>query len=216
MSIETPPTIAGIDTLPEQLRDGSRLLIAGSTDPVANGVALQLLAQFGTGEDEAIVITTTRSAATTRKSYTAIADRGQCPALRIVDTLSTDQSVAALYTDSPTVYVPSAVDIERLIVAVDDLTDEKPPVRGERHFVARSLTPILESIPVETVSRMVDRLAGVRSAGGLSVFACQYTALSRSTLNRLATRMDGILWVEHSDTDGLTAEFERCRSSTSR
>lgn len=197
-----------LENLSGLLGDGYRVLVAGSTDSVVNEVTLQLLAHVGNGLDESVIVTTARSAATTRESYAAIAERGGCPALRIVDTLSSEQSVAALYTDSPTVYVPSPIDIERLVLGVSDITDETPPATGRRHLVVRTLTPILESIPVETVIRMIDRIGGVRSPDGLSVFGCTYTSHSEADMQQLATRVDGILWIEETATGDLTFELD--------
>jgi hypothetical protein len=208
MSKPTRHRIDSVDTLLDELDDSYRLLIADSRDPAESAVALRLLAQVGRRTDEAVIVTPTRSGATTRDFYRTITEPGRRPILRVVDALSSDQSVAALYTDAPTVYVPSPAGIERLIVAISELTTDYPPADGNRHLVVRSLTPILETVPAETIARVIDCIVDTSCPTGLSVFGCQYTAHSDAALDRLTAHVDGILWVERSTSGDVTLELD--------
>lgn len=148
-------------------------------------------------------------------AYTTVrSDAGQ-PALALVDTTSEQQYVAAPYNEVPTVFLPSPGDLERLVIALCDLTETRPPPSESRHLVVRSLTPVLRAAPASRVYAVLERIAGLRAGSGISAIGLDYTAHDEKTIAELTKRVDGVLWVtEHAD-GRLGFDFENAPSSLS-
>lgn len=196
-----------LDGRPERLTTGATVLVAGADDPSTDAVTLQLLSEFGQSTDTAAVVTTTESVEQTTETYdTLIPDTNQ-PSLSVVDMISKRQSMSVMYGDRPAVFTASPGDIERLVVALSDLSVETPPGTGDHHLSVRSLTPILETTSTELVSRTLERIIDFRSETGLCLLGIKYTAHDDETIERMADHVDGILWVQFSGPNELELEF---------
>lgn len=199
-----------VDSLPQSLGDGLSVLVACPDTPTHQDVCLRLLSHFGTAEDRALVVTTTVSADQTLVAYERVSDSADRPTLGIVDTLSKQQSISAIYNETSIIYTPSPGDLERLIMALSELSSPRPPATGSRHLVVRSLTPILNDAGTDNVRAALERITGLRSGRGLGLLGLDYTAHSEETLTRLANHVDGVLWTKRSDHE-LTFEFRPSR-----
>lgn len=202
------PKTLEIDPLPDGLRDGSTVLVASTDGPATYAVCLRILCRYGTASDTVCVVTTTESADRTIETYTGLEEPTDQPSLRIVDTTSEQQSVSALYGETPVVFTPSSGDIERLVLALSELSDNSSLSNGTRHFVIRSLTPVLESAPTSHVCSVLERITGLRSETGLCLVGLEYTAHDEETIQAVATHVDGILWVTHPSPDRLDFEYQ--------
>lgn len=194
------------DPFPEDLSRGGSVLVASSGDPTRYAVELQALCEYGAGDDTAFVVTTTRSADTTLETYGRLCPDGR-PDLRLVDTTARQPSAPSIYGEAATIFIPSPGDLERLVIALSDLSEATPPSDGARHLVIRSLTPILEETPVERVCTVLDRVTGLRANAGLCLLGIDYTAHDEATIRSLAGQVDGILWVTESGEDTLEFEY---------
>jgi hypothetical protein len=197
-----------VDPLPENLSGGSTVLVASAGDPSQYAVNLRILCAQGTAEDTAFVVTTTESADRTIEIYDTLGVDSERPSLRIVDTVSVQQSVSALYDEIPVVFTPSASDLERLVMALSNLVDTTPPTRGARHLVVRSLTPILAASSVDQLSTVLDRITGLRSETGLALLGIDYTAHDEETMTAIADLVDGVLWVTQPAPDRLAFDYQ--------
>jgi len=201
-----------VDPLPENLSGGSTVLVASAGDPSQYAVGLRILCAQGTAEDTAFVITTTESADRTIEVYDTLGVDSERPSLGIVDTVSVQQSVSALYDEIPVVFTPSAGDLERLVMALSNLVDTSPPTKGARHLVVRSLTPILAASSVDQLSTVLDRITGLRSETGLALLGIDYTAHDEETMTAMAELVDGVLWVTQPDPDRLAFDYQPTRT----
>lgn len=208
----TIPAAWEVDTLPEQIEDDATVLVATQGDPSRFAIGLRLLDTFGTGDDRAFLVTTTRSDETTLDVYEQLSDGSDRPALGIVDTSSEQQSISALYDEVPVVFTPSSGDIEHLVLGLSELVEKVSSPSGARHLLVRSLTPILTATSIDRVGTVLDRIAGIRSTDGLSLLGIDYTAHDEETIQDVAGHVDGILWVEHAGTDRLSFEYQPVRS----
>lgn len=195
-----------MDTFPEDLSRGASVLVACAGDPARYAVDLQVLWEYGDGADTAFVVTTTRSVDTTLETYGRLGPAAKRPALRLVDTTARHPSVSELYGDASTIAIPSPGDLERMVIALSDLSESAAP-GGARHLVIRSLTPILEETPVERVGTVLERVTGLRADGGLCLLGIDYTAHDGGTIDGLAERLDGILWVTETGSDRLEFQY---------
>ena len=210
--VETPDSTPDgeplqVDPLPESLRDGATVLVASTGDPARDAVTLHLLRSEGSTEDTAFVVTTTESADRTVAIYDRLEGEGR-PSLGLVDTTSEQQSVSALYGETPVVFTPSSGDLERLVLALSDLSDTVPPSAGRRHLVIRSLTPIVESSSPARVSAVLERIVGLRSETGLSLVGIDYTAHDEETMAGLSELVDGVLWVAQPSPGRLVFDYQ--------
>lgn len=195
-----------MDTFPDDLSRGGSVLIASAGDPTRYAIGLNALCEYGDGDDTAFIVTTTRSADTTLETYEQVCPEKERPRLRLVDTTDRQPSVPSIYGEAATIFIPSPGDLERLVIALSDLSEATPPSDGARHLLIRSLTPILKETPVERVQTVLDRVTGLRANNGLCLLGIDYTAHDEPTIRSLAEQVDGILWVTESG-DG-TLEFD--------
>lgn len=195
-----------MDTFPDDLSRGGSILVASSGDPTRYAVELHALCEYGDGDDTAFVVTTTRSADTTRETYERLCP-DERPRLRLVDTTARQPSVPSIYGEAATIFIPSPGDLERLVIALSDLSEATPPSDGARHLVIRSLTPVLRETPVERVRTVLDRITGLRANAGLCLLGIDYTAHDEATIRRLAEGVDGILWVAESGASTLEFDY---------
>lgn len=207
---ETPNDVE-VESFPERLATGSTVLIAGAGEPVEYALGLRILNHFGTGEDTALVVTTTGSADETVNTYEALSDPTTNPSLRLVDATSQQQNVTALYEEDPVVFVTAPGDLERIVIGLSDLTEARPTGEGRRHLLVRSLTPILESAAVDDVRTLLDRITGLRTETGLAILGIDYTAHSGETMSILAEHVDGIIWVRRHLDGEIALEFRPTR-----
>jgi KaiC/GvpD/RAD55 family RecA-like ATPase len=195
------------DAFPSGLTPGLTVLIAGADDPSRYAVGLRVLCQYGHADDAAIVVTTTESVDQTIETYEMICPDSDRPSLSLVDTTAEQPSVAALYQEPPIVFIPSPDDLERLVLALSDLTGARSPSNGTRHLVIRSLTPILKNASTARVCTVLERISGLRTGTGLCLLGLEYTAHDEKTMAALAEQVDGILWVTQAAENHLGFEF---------
>lgn len=206
------PDAARIETLPAALGGGMTVLVAGTVDPARHAVGLRALRRYGGDGDSAVVVTTTQGADATSDAYAAVGPDDSGPSLALVDATAGQQYVTARYDETPTASVPAPGDLERLVVALSELTATGPPSGGTRHLVVRSLTPVLRRAPTDRVCAVLDRILGLRAGDGIGVLGLDYTAHDEGTMAKLAGRVDGVLWVERRPDDRLALEFDPTRS----
>lgn len=197
-----------VDSLPERVEDGATVLVATAGDPTQYGPCLDILYQRGQHDDLALVVTTTGSAAGTVERYGGLGRGRDGPALALVDTVSEGQSVSAVYDETPVMFTPAPGDVERLVIALSDLTEGGPSASGDRHLVIRSLTPILEAASTDRVLAVLGRILGLRTGAGLCLLGIDYTAHDEATRSAIADRTDGVLWVTQPSSDQLAVEYE--------
>lgn len=193
------------DAFPDAFSKGATVLIASAGDPVRYDVDLYALCQYGDRTDQALIVTTTESASETLETYERLCT--ECPSPNLVDTTATQPSVESLYGSTPVIYIPSPGDIERLVLALSDLSENQPVRNGNRHLLIRSLTPIITSTSTDRVCSILDRITGLRTEHGLSLLGLDYTAHDDETVTALAQQVDGVLWVTESSPDRLELEY---------
>lgn len=195
------------ETHPETLTGGRALLVACPGPPRQYALGLQALATNAASGDTAIVVTTTQTASRTIETFDALAGDAPHPTFKFVDTSSPAQSLSAIYDETPVIFTPSPADLERLTIALSDLTDNQSE-HGDRHLVVRSLTPIVETTPIERVETVLDCITGLRTSNGLCLLGIDYTAHDEGTLQTLAGHTDGVLWLSHSADGDLEIDYE--------
>ncbi|QLH81709.1 DUF7504 family protein [Halosimplex pelagicum] len=211
---ERDPAAPEVDAVPEGVAPGSTVLVATVGDPAPSVPSLQVLSAFADGDDTALVVTTTESAETTVERARAVFEEGARPSLGVVDTVSKQQSVASRYGDVPTVFTPSSSDLERLVVALTELSGEGRPADGDRHLVVRSLTPILEAVATDQVCTVLQQVSGIRTETGLTLLGVDETAHDDATMRALAEQVDGVLWVTRGSDDALELMYRPATRST--
>lgn len=184
-------------------------LVAGTVDPTKYALSLRLLSHTGSAEDTAIIVTTTEGREEVVVHVRNTETEGELPSLAVVDTVSEDQYLTAPYAAVPTVYMPSAGDLERVVVGLSDLTGTVVPSTGTRHFVIRSLTPMIEGATTERVRRLLERIKGLRTGDGLGIFGIDFTAHDEETINELTGAVDRLLWVSEGSDGGLQFELQK-------
>lgn len=210
------PAALHLENLPDSLSGGSTVPVANAVDPAQVAISLRILCARGTAADTAFVVTTTDSAEQTIETYGQLGTETTRPSLRIVDTASVQQSVSALYGEPPVVFTPSPGDLERLVLALSDLSEHSTPSSGARHLVVRSLTPILESAPTARVCTVLERITGLRSETGLCLLGLDYTTHDEETMAAVGNCVDGVLWVTRPSRDRLTFEYRPSNGRYSR
>lgn len=198
-------------TAPDQLENGATILLASSGDPAHEGIGLRLLCQFGAAEDTALVVTTTEGSEEAIETYEALGRSTEGPSLRFVDTVSQEQSIAAVYDETPVIFTPSQSDLERLVMALSELTETDPPSDSSRHLLVRSLTPIIDASSISRVQSVLERITGLRTDDGLCILALDYTSHDEETLKGLSGLVDGILWVSQSASGDVEFEYRPAR-----
>lgn len=203
-----------MDTFPDAFSTGASVLVASAGDPTRFAIGLVALCRFGDPDDSAVVVTTTESADRTLETYEGLCAESQRPSVGFVDTTATHPSAPALYRDTSTVYIPSPGDLERLVVALSEVSGTAPPSDAARHLVVRSLTPILAQAPTERVCTVLNRVTGLRANDGLCLLGLDYTAHDRATIETLAEKVDGILWVSESAPETLSFDYHSTRDQS--
>lgn len=201
-------------SFPDAIGDGATVLVVVDTNPTAYALGLRALCQYGGADDSALVVTTTESADRTAAVYDDIRSN-DCPSICLVDTVSEQQNVTALYDDPPTVFTPSAADIERIVIALSELTEEKTPATS-RHLVLRSLTPLLEHSSTNRVCNLLQRISGLRTGTGIGYIGLEYSEHDEGTIAAVAQHVNGILWVTEDSNCTLDFEFQLARRYTAR
>lgn len=201
--------------VPDQLGEGATILLASSGDPAREGIGFRLLREFGDSEDTALVVTTSEGSEQAVETYQGLGPSTNGPSLRLVDTVSEQQSIAAVYDETPVIFTPAQGDLERLVMALSELTDPDPPTDGARHLLVRSLTPILDASSPSQVQSVLERITGLRSDGGLCILAIDYTSHDEATLKGLSGLVDGILWVTQSASGDVSFEYRPARAQSS-
>lgn len=197
--------------LPSTLANGATILVVGPFDPSEHALSLRIVGEYGTADDTALVVTTRASAEETIDTWEEVAPAGARPAIGIVDTTSEEPTVTSTFGDVPTIFTPSSGDVERIVMALSELSGVAPPRQGSRHLVFRSLTPILEEAATEQVCRVLERVGGLRTGHGLGLFGVDVSAHDRETLTALADTVDGVIWIDRTSDGGFESEFHAKR-----
>lgn len=130
------------------------------------------------------------------------------PVPGLVDTTASQPSAAALYDETSVIYIPSPGDSERLILALSELSGDRPPMNGRRHPLVRSLTPLIEASSTTRVCSILDRITGLRTRDGFCLLGIDQTAHDEEVLTILSRRVDGVLWVTGSGSDRFEFEYQ--------
>lgn len=200
-----------IDSFPKSLATGSTVLIASAGDPSHYAIGLRALCQFAGVDDAALVVTTTESADQTIEKYLDCCPAAARFSLGLVDTTSEHQSVSSIYGEIPIVFTPAPGDLERLVLALAELSGNTQTSKRTHHLLVRSLTPILETSSTSRVSRVLERITGFRSETGLCLFGLDYTAHDEETMAAVTELVDGVLWVTQPSPDRLELEYQLAR-----
>lgn len=201
------PETVQVTAFPEELPPKSTVLIAGAGEPARYAIGLQALAQYGYADDTALAVTTMTSADDTLDTYTTVCPESDRPSLALVDATSEHQYVSAPYRDTPVVFVPAPTDLERIVMALSELTQYPPTSDGDRHLLVRSLTPLLTMTSTARVRAILDRITGLHTGTGQCFLGLDYTAHDESTMTTLIERADGVLWVTDSAEGSLDCEY---------
>lgn len=211
----SPPAVAdrtlSDDAIPESLDESATVLVAASANPTRAQICLRLLTLGRNADHTALTVTTTESSEQTIETYNQLGDTADLPSLRLVDSASEEQSISALYDETPVVFTPAHQDVERLVMALSDLTRKTASTNHPRHLVVRSLTPILEATSTSQVCRVLERITGLPSDRGCCLLGLDYTAHDEATMTELADHVDGILWVTGSPSAGIEFEYQATR-----
>lgn len=164
------------------------VLVAAAFDPTEAAVRLRLLHHYDTAGDTALVGTSKRRP--DHRPLSGINRKWRAFSMGIVDTTSTQSSVAAPYAEIAIVVTPSPSDLEREVLALADLDERTIPLQGERHLVIRSLTTILNATSLDCVRTVLNRISGLGSSGGLGLLGIDYTAHDESTMPALGAGME--------------------------
>lgn len=194
-------------TLPGALTDGATILVVGAVDPSTRAIGLRLLSRYGEPGDSAPIVTTRVSADDTTQTWDEVSVEGDRPSIGIVDTTSAEQSIEATFNGVPTFFTPSSGDLERIVMALSELSGPTRPPNGSRHLVIRSLTPVLEESSPERVLRVLERISGLRTGAGLGLFGVDVSAHDQRTLTELADAVDGVVWIDRTKEGRFTSEF---------
>lgn len=194
-------------TLPATLTDGASILVVSAFDPTEDALCLRILAQYGSSDDEALVVTTRSSADETIETWNQVSEGEARPSIGIVDTTSEEQSIAATYRGVPTFFTPSSGDLERIVMALSELSGASPTRSGSRHLVISSLTPILREASTERLCRVLQRIGGLRTGTGLGLYGIDATAHDRGTLTAIAETVDGVVWIDRTQAGEFETEF---------
>lgn len=203
------PKAVAVDPLPGGLASGSTVLIASAGPPSRYAVDLRALRRYGRTDDAALVVTTVESADRTVETHGRLCSGSDSPSLGVVDTTSERQSVSAPYGETPVVFTPSPGDLERLTVALSDLSETVSPANGNRHLLVRSLTPVLETASTTRVRTVLERITGLRSGTGLCLLGPDYTAHDEETTAAVTDLVDGVLWTTRPAPDRVASEYRR-------
>lgn len=201
---------------PESLAAGSTILVAGLGDPAARGLPLRALCRYGGPTETALVVSTTEGAEETRARYERVCPAADGKSLAVVDAVSKGQYLPSIYTEKPTVYTASPGDLERVVLALSDLTRGNRPPTEPRHLVVRSLTPMLAAAPVDRVRPVVERITGLRSDDGYGFFGIDVTAHDEETMAELAGCVDGVLWFSTRPDGTIEIELRSTRAQLAR
>lgn len=200
-----------VDDFPDRFAEGATVLVASAGDPSRYAIGLRALCAYGTADETAIVVTTTESVDRTIETLENLCGDANRPSLGVVDTTSEGQSISALYGETPVVFVPAPGDLERLVLALSDLAGNTVSPHGTRHFVVRSLTPILETTATARVCSVLERTMGLRSRTGLGLLGIDYTAHDEATMDAVAEQVDGVLWVTRPSADRIAFDYRPTR-----
>lgn len=204
------------DVFSDSLTTGVTVLVATIGDPSDHALGLRALSQYGTAEDTALVVTTGESSEQIIEGYDRLCSTSDRPSLGLVDTVSTHQSVSAVFNETPVVFTPSPSDLERLVMALSELSGPDPPQSGARHLVIRSLTPVLETAQIDKVCRVLERITGLRSETGFCLIGLDYAAHDEEVVSAISKYVDGILWVTQKSADTVEAEYQPSRGRYDR
>lgn len=203
-----------LDDLPDRLETGSTVLVASAGDVTRHAVPLRVLAKLARPDDSAVVVSTTEKADQTADRLERFWPDGTRPTLGFVDTVSGTQYISALYEDPPVVYTPAPGDLERLVLALSDISGIHAPADVNRHLVVTSLTPFVDATSADRVATVLDRIVGLRSEDGCCILGIDYTAHDQEAMSTIANRVEGVLWVTQPTDDRIELDYRPTRRQT--
>lgn len=188
---------------PDSIAAPGTYLVTGTLDPAEHGLPLRLLGRYAEPDDGVLAVSTTESASATIERARSLRPGHADGKLGVIDAVSKDQYISALYETVPSIYATTPRDLERIVMALSELTTVVRP-GGSRHLVVRSLTPSLTETNTDDVCRFLDRVLGLRTGSGLTFLGLDLSAHDDAVVGELLQRMDGVLWAE-THTDGSMA-----------
>lgn len=200
-----------IPPFPAAVSGGSTVLVAGTVDPSSYALGLRMLCQYGDAAHAGLVVTSTETADETIARYESVCP-DDAPSIGLVDTRSERQYLSSLYGPTPTVYTPSTADLERIVIALAELSETAVPPTDSRHLVVRSVTPLLEHASADRVCHVLQRISGLRTSDGIGYIGIDYTEHGQETVEALAQQVDGIVWVTRGSGKGVTFDYQPARS----
>ena len=196
---------------PDSIATPGTYLVAGTLDPAEHGLPLRLLGRYAESNDGVLVVSTTESASATIERVRSLCAGHMDGKLGVIDAVSRNQYISALYEAVPSIYTTTPRDLERIVVALSELTTAVR-TRDSRHLVVRSLTPSFSETNADDVYRFVERVVGLRTGSGLALLGLDLSAHDDAVVRELLQRVDGMLWAD-ARTDGpITVQARSART----
>ncbi|WP_436343695.1 DUF7504 family protein [Natronorubrum sp. FCH18a] len=199
------------DGLPETISSNAALCIAKPAPLTEYALPLRIVNRYADRNDCRIIVTSSVSAEETIRQQQTIAQSGDYR-IGVVDTTA-DEYLAALYQENPTVYLPHSRELTQLSLAIWDLHETLSESCSKTHVGIRSLTPILAEGRLESVINALERwIERQRSTSSLTVFSVDYTEHDEATMAALERLVNGIVWTEQTERQGLRFDYHRTRT----
>lgn len=198
-------------TAPGSIAASATYLVAGTLDPAAHGLPLRLLGRYAEPDDGALVVSTTESASATVERARSLRSGLPDGQLGVIDAVSREQYISALYEAVPSIYTTTPRDLERIVVALSELTTVIRTT-GSRHLVVRSLTPSFSETNADDVYRFVERVTGLRTGSGFTFLGLDLSAHDDAVVRELLQRVDGVLWADVRTDESMTVDVRSNRT----
>lgn len=198
-------------SIPDSIAAPATYLVTGTLDPAEHGLCLQILGRYAEPNDGALVVSTTESRTATIEQARSLCPKRPDNQFGVIDAVSRKQYISALYEAVPSVYTTTPRDLERIVLALSELTTV---VRtgGSRHLVVRSLTPSLSDTNTDDVCRFLERISGVRTGSGFTFVGLDLSAHDDAVVRELLQRVDGVLWADERTDRSITVTVRSTRA----
>lgn len=196
--------------IPDTISDDSTICIAKPAPLTEYALPLRITDRYAADNDCRIIVTSSVSAEETIRQQESLT-RAAASRIGVVDTTA-DEYLESLYREHPTISIPRPGELSQLAIAVWDLHEALSTSCSKTHVILRSLTPILDTEPLERVTNVLEQLISQqRSRSGLTVFSIEYTEHDETTMAALEDLADGIIWVEQTGDRNLRFDYRRVR-----
>ncbi len=210
MDLSTDDGGVALHELPDELPDGSSILVAKPASLSDYALTLRVSDRYADPDDCRLILTTAVGAARTIDQHESVVTGSAERRFGVVDA-SDGHQPSAPFQEHPTVSLPNPSELTRIVLALQQLESTLSKDCATINVVVRSLSPILEGTRLEPVTRVVEQLIDrQRAAGGIAVFGLEYTRHDNRTMTALRDRVDAVVWVEDTPS-GLHLECEGVR-----